>query len=277
MDRIQACVSIVATVALASTTFAAERLTVNEPALIGGIETVCGGVTLNDRKDTKWRAYSVRLEFVGKGGQYLGDERVTVKGNDHEISVDCLGPWVLMKLPAGSYDVAADVADAGQKAAKVRVPARGQVVSYFRFPNAGGEITRTPLVASAVPMPTRISVTPRASLRAELLPQSVQAQVPSGRRYGLKNLDSRITLRAHRPTIVAIRDSRNRIFIDRKLATGDTYRVPDRMGLWLTAIDAGAVEIELDAASVGFAGAQGATVRDLSLNPESIVNRSRTG
>ena len=84
-------------------------------------------------------------------------------------------------------------------------------------------------------------------------------------------------MRAHRPTIVAIRDSRNRIFIDRKLATGDTYRVPDRMGLWLTAIDAGAVEIELDAASVGFAGAQGATVRDLSLNPESIGNRSRTG
>ena len=276
MDRIQACISIVATVALASTTFAAERLAVNEPGVIDGVETVCGGVSLNDRKDTKWRAYSMRLEFVGKGGQYLGNETVTVKGNEHEISVDCPGPWVLMKLPAGSYDVAADVADAGHKAAKVRVPARGQVVSYFRFPNAGGATTQTPRVASADPMPTRIAVTPRASLRAELPPQRVQAQGPSGRRYGLKNRDSRITLTAHRPTIVAIRDSRNHVFIDRKLAAGDTYRVPNRMGLWVTAIDAGAVEIKLDTASVGFVGAQGVTVRDLSLNPESIANRRPT-
>jgi cytoskeleton protein RodZ len=77
-----------------------------------------------------------------------------------------------------------------------------------------------------------------------------------------------------RPTIVAIRDSRNRVFIDRKLAAGDTYRVPNRGDLWLTAIDAGAVEIVVDGASVGFAGAERATVRDLSLDPRSIA---RTG
>jgi hypothetical protein len=35
---------------------------------------------------------------------------------------------------------------------------------------------------------------------------------------------------------------------------GDTYRVPDRAGLWLTAVDASAVEILLDGSSVGFAG-----------------------
>ncbi len=258
MDRTRACVLVVATVALASTTFAAEKLATNEPGFIDGIETVCGGISLNDRKDPKWRGYSLRLEFVGKGGQYLGDETVTVKGNEHEISVGCQGPWVLMKLPAGSYDVAADVADAGKQAKKVRVPARGQAVSYFRFPRAGGEITRTPRVA----------------LRSESLPQRAQVQVP-GRRYGLKNQNSRITLKAHRPTIVAIRDSRNTVFIDRKLAPGDTYRVPNRIGLWLTAIDSGAVEIVFDGASVGFAGAQGVTVRDQSLSPQSIANRKR--
>jgi hypothetical protein len=79
----------------------------------------------------------------------------------------------------------------------------------------------------------------------------------------------------HSPTIVAIRDARNRVFIDRKLAPGDTYRVPNLVGLWLTAIDASAVEIILDGASVGFAGAQRATVWDLSLNPQSIANRAR--
>jgi cytoskeleton protein RodZ len=110
----------------------------------------------------------------------------------------------------------------------------------------------------------------------DLAPQRVQTQVPPGRRYGLQNGNSKITLRVHRPTIVAIRDSSNRIFIDRKLAPGDTYRVPTLIGLWLTAIDAGAVEIVLDGASVGFAGAQGAAVRDQSLNPQSIANRGRT-
>jgi cytoskeleton protein RodZ len=79
----------------------------------------------------------------------------------------------------------------------------------------------------------------------------------------------------HSPTIVAIRDARNRIFIDRKLAPGDTYRVPNLVGLWLTVIDASAVEIVLDGTSVGFAGAQRAAVRDLSLNPQSIAARDR--
>jgi hypothetical protein len=133
---------------------------------------------------------------------------------------------------------------------------------------------RQEVIAAAVPVPTEISVTPSASLRAELLPPTIQAQLPPGRRYGLQNQNSRITLRVHRPTIVAIRDVRNRVFIDRRLAPGDTYRVPNLSALWLTAIDAGAVEIVLDGASVGFAGAQGAEVRDLSLNPQVIANRA---
>ena len=82
-------------------------------------------------------------------------------------------------------------------------------------------------------------------------------------------------MRVHSPTIVAIRDARNRVFIDRKLAPGDTYRVPNLAGLWLTAIDASAVEIILDGASAGFTGAQSAAVRDLSLNPQSIADRAK--
>ena len=138
------------------------------------------------------------------------------------------------------------------------------------------------------PLPV-IAVTPAVSLRPDLTPAAVrqaliaaaapvqegQARLPPGRRYGLQNRNSRITLRVHRPTIVAIRDARNRVFIDRRLAPGDTYRVPNLVGLWLTAIDANAVEIVLDGASVGFAAAQRATVWDLSLNPQSIANRAR--
>ena len=139
-------------------------------------------------------------------------------------------------------------------------------------------ITPTRLAALLLPMPvpSRIDVTARASLRAELLPQSLPPPLPPGTRYGVQNRNSRITLRVHSPTIVAVRDGRNRVFIDRKLDPGDTYRVPNRAGLWLTAVDASAVEIMLDGKSVGFAGAQGAAVKDLSLNPQRFGARETT-
>jgi hypothetical protein len=49
---------------------------------------------------------------------------------------------MLMKLPSGSYHIAADVDAAGHKEANVRVPASGQRVLLMSFPNAGGEVTK---------------------------------------------------------------------------------------------------------------------------------------
>ena len=128
------------------------------------------------------------------------------------------------------------------------------------------------LPAAAPPLPTRISVTPQVSLRADLA-QSDEAQLPSGRQYGLRNRDSRITLRVHRPTFVAVRGARGQVFLERRLTPGDTYSVPNRAGLRLTARDAGAVEIILDGDSLGFAGSRGLQASGLSLNPQAIADR----
>jgi hypothetical protein len=149
----QSIMAVVAASALATTAAARaqEKLPEDTPKAIDGVETVCDGITIANRNDPKWRAYSLRLEMAGKGGQYLGGETVRVNGNEIEVSVQCQGPWVLMKLPAGSYHVAADVPDAGHKEMNVLVPARGQKIVLFSFPNAGGEITRPvsePRVAS---------------------------------------------------------------------------------------------------------------------------------
>ena len=108
----------------------------NQPMDIDGVQAVCTGTTSDVRMDPQWQAYSLRLEFAGKGGQYLGDETVNVSGNGKSVSIHCGGPWVLMKLPAGNYHVSTDVADAGHKDVMVHVP--GQVV--VRFPNAGGAV-----------------------------------------------------------------------------------------------------------------------------------------
>jgi cytoskeleton protein RodZ len=126
---------------------------------------------------------------------------------------------------------------------------------------------------AALPLPTGIAVPPSVSLRADLAP-AVQTELPAGRRHGLQNTDSRITLRMHGTTFVAVRDARGRIFLERRLARGDTYRVPNRVGLRLTARDGGAVEIVLDGESFGFAGSRGRQASGLSLNPQAIVDRA---
>jgi hypothetical protein len=108
-----------------------------QPTTIDGVETVCTGTTTDERADPQWRDYPFHLEVAGKEGQYLGDEKVTVSGNGHSISVQCGGPWVLMRLPAGSYKVSLDVPDAGHKDVTMRVPGR----TVVHFANGGGEVT----------------------------------------------------------------------------------------------------------------------------------------
>jgi hypothetical protein len=143
MKIVHATAAAIAAVTLAATAaLSQEALDHNVPQTIDGVEVMCDGSSLNDRKDGDSRGYTLRLEVVGKGGQYLGGETVSVKGNEYDVSVTCKGPWVVMKLPAGTYQVAADVPDAGQKEMTVRVPGSGQQVVMINFPNAGGEITR---------------------------------------------------------------------------------------------------------------------------------------
>jgi len=131
----------------------------------------------------------------------------------------------------------------------------------------------------SIPLPTAIPITPAVSPAAQLLP-SIQTPLPPGRQYGLRNRNSRITLRVHRPTLLEVRGVRNRrtrTYIDRALASGDSYRVPNIPGLRLTVQDAGGVEIVLDGISVGFAGAESVAERNLSLNPQSIMDRQKRG
>ena len=49
------------------------------------------------------------------------------------------------------------------------------------------------------------------------------------------------------------------------------------VGVTLTTTNAGAVEVELDGQSMGYAGQGNAVAEALSLDPQSIANRSNTG
>ena len=113
---------------------------------------------------------------------------------------------------------------------------------------------------------------------APLVPQPVSAPaVPEGRKYGVQNINGRITLRMHRPAHVVVRGGDNRLFLNRMLQPGDTYVVPNIAGLTMSAPDGGAVELLLDGGSVGFAGQNGANAENLPLNPQALSERQTRG
>jgi cytoskeleton protein RodZ len=104
----------------------------------------------------------------------------------------------------------------------------------------------------------------------------VTAALPEGHAYGAEN-KSRITLRAHKSTRVTVLGPNSRLYLDRLLLPGDTYLVPDTIGLTLSTSDGGAVEMIIDGSSVGYAGSDGAASAALSLNPQELAGRRARG
>jgi cytoskeleton protein RodZ len=108
-------------------------------------------------------------------------------------------------------------------------------------------------------------------------PPKLVAPLPRGQEYGIGNKTSRITLRVHRSTRVAVEGARKHMFIDLVLVPGDTYRVPNIAGVKLNTQDAGAVELIVDGTSMGFAGQDGVKANGVSLSPQTIIARQQRG
>lgn len=90
---------------LAQSAFAVQ----DRPTTIGGVETVCTGVG-SAKDNPAWSSYPVKLVFANPGGEDLAQEHVSVMQRGKPVvETDCDAPWVLMKLPAGEYSVAASI------------------------------------------------------------------------------------------------------------------------------------------------------------------------
>ncbi len=156
--------------------------------------------------------------------------------------------------------------------APIAVPPLAKVEHQALAATVEREAPLLPVEPVLPPLPPAIEVTPAQAVSLPALPApDVEAPAPRDGRYGVQNRNSRITLRVHRRTRVAVLGARNRDFIDRILAPGDTYRVPNMNGLRLTAGDAGAIELILDGIPVGFAGKRGVRARGFPLTPQSLV------
>lgn len=118
------------------------------PVKVGAVEAVCTGAGLDARQNPAWEAYPLKIEVAGRGGQYLGDIRLTLRRKaDLVAAVTCDGPWVLFKAAPGAYRV--EVETEGQTASSnAYVPATGQGRIILRFPMLGAEVGPKPAPAA---------------------------------------------------------------------------------------------------------------------------------
>ena len=128
--------------------------------------------------------------------------------------------------------------------------------------------------ATATPAPGQPPATAPGATPA---PPAVPDALPAGQVYGKNNAGSRVVLRVHQPTHIVVQGEDGMIYINRTLNAGDTYQVPNMVGLTLTTANANAVEIDLDGSPMGFAGKEGGETIGVSLDPQSIADRQRGG
>jgi hypothetical protein len=98
----------------------------DQPVMIGAVETVCTGVG-SAKDNPAWSAYPVKLVFANPAGENLAQVHVAVmQGAKPVVETECDAPWLLMRLPAGTYNVAATVpANAGPRVGKVSFVTKG--------------------------------------------------------------------------------------------------------------------------------------------------------
>jgi len=112
----------------------------DSPVSMRAIEAVCTGVGADARNDPRWPDFPLKIELVGKDGQFLGDTVVTLSKGDEELaSVSCGGPWVLFRLMPGAYSVTAET-EGIKQTSKVTVREKGQARVVMSFPSLGGAI-----------------------------------------------------------------------------------------------------------------------------------------
>jgi hypothetical protein len=116
-------------------------------------------VSLNARDNlrTQERDANVKLVFALNTGNYVSDVHVKVVDSKGKVAIDDTsnGPWVLAKLPAGSYTATATYngkavtqrfsAGSGLRTTQFRGPARVEGVGAADAEAAGGQILGTGL------------------------------------------------------------------------------------------------------------------------------------
>jgi cytoskeleton protein RodZ len=135
----------------------------------------------------------------------------------------------------------------------------------------------TTLPASGNPVTAPPAPAPGAAT-ANAEPEQTPAAPPPGTAYGEQNHNARVILRVKETTrIVVVGPGGSPVYINRVLKPGDSYQVPDLVGLTLAAQHGNGVEIELDGQPMGMASHGPQATETLSLDPQDIADRYSKG
>lgn len=125
--------------ALLATGAAAQSVDATDPILTQGeVRYACTGVGSDSRQDPRWREFPVKLVFAARSGGYLsqvGTRILDSQGRTVFETRNC-GPWLLLDLPRGRYEVVATAHDRGQtynSRATMTVGGGGQKETIVRF------------------------------------------------------------------------------------------------------------------------------------------------
>ena len=127
---------------------------------------------------------------------------------------------------------------------------------------------------SATPQPA--ATAPAAAPATNAAATPAETSLPAGTVYGQQNRNTRVVLRVHVATRILVQGPDGLVYINRTLNPGDTFQVPNKVGVTLTTTNAGAVEVELDGQSMGYAGKGSGVAEAVSLDPQAIVDRSNS-
>lgn len=113
----------------------------DQPAIQNGVETVCTGVG-SAKDNPAWSGYPVKLTFSNPAGEYESMEHVSITRNGQPVlETDCDAPWLLIKAPAGSYDVHASLPGSGRTASAnfSTAGSGGQKTVNLAFPSGNSQ------------------------------------------------------------------------------------------------------------------------------------------
>ncbi len=148
--------------------------------------------------------------------------------------------------------------------------------------------TSSPSVTTPLPAPPQtaapvqnaarpnVSALATSSVAVPAVPAASSAPQPaqSSQVFGQQNRDnSRVLLRARGPVRVTVKGPDGKYLINRDLAPGEVYYVPNLPGLYLQVANAGAVEASLDGKVLGRVGQDSQVLGRVSLDPQSLADR----
>jgi hypothetical protein len=137
-------------------------------------------------------------------------------------------------------------------------------------------VTAPPPAANPAPAPASqtapVSAAPSAA-PSPLTPDAQTAALPPGQTFGQQNSNPRVILRVRATTNVLIEGPDGKVFLNRVLHPGDSYNVPNLVGVTLSTQNGEAIALELDGQPMGNAGHGDKVTEALSLDPQAIVDR----